>query len=314
MKAIVTQSTGSWYIVKSKENGQIYHCRIKGKFRMQDLRTTNPIAVGDCVHCEAENGQDTWIITHIEPRRNYIIRTSPHSRRQRHIIASNLDQLLIIATLVLPRTSTGFIDRLLLNAEMYGIPALIVFNKHDIYDEETLEYLSEIVTSYQKIGYPVLFTSAINGYGTEELKQVMKGKTTLISGHSGVGKSSLINYICPNLFLPTNQIAASTGKGQHTTTFATMYDLDGLDACLIDTPGIKEFGIAGIEPNEVAHFFPEFRALLSQCRFSNCSHREEPDCAIHVAVRNGDIAAWRYQSYLSLVGDAENINYWERDK
>jgi ribosome biogenesis GTPase len=312
MKGQVIQSTGSWYVVRlATDSKPLVKCRIKGKFRLQHLNTTNPVAVGDEVMCEPEPKSDNWIITELLPRRNYIIRNSPHSRRQRHIIAANIDRLLIIVTFSQPRTSTGFIDRLLVNAEMYQIPAVLVFNKQDIYTDEEVQMYEIAKAVYGDNGYGILLTSAETGYGMDDLQNLLKDNISLVSGHSGVGKSSLINYLCPDrVAITTTEISEYSGKGQHTTTVATMHDLP-LGGAIIDTPGIKEFALGDLKPAEIAHFFPEIRALLPQCKFNNCTHRHEPHCAVRKAVEENYIVEWRYNNYLNLLNDLESVNYWE---
>lgn len=310
-KGQVIQSTGSWYAVRLLTDRRVVMCRIKGKFRLEHLTTTNPVAVGDEVMCEAESQGDTWVIAEILPRRNYIIRNSPHSRRQRHIIAANIDRLLIIVTFSQPRTSTGFIDRLLVNAEMYHIPAVLVFNKQDLYDDDDVKMYEMAKAVYQDNGYGILLTSAETGYGIAALQDLLKSGISLVSGHSGVGKSSLINGLCPDkIAIPTAEISDYSGKGQHKTTVATMHDLPS-GGSIIDTPGIKEFAIGDLKPEEIAHFFPEIRNLLSKCKFNNCTHRNEPNCAVREAVIQHDIVEWRYHNYLNLLHNLESVNYWE---
>lgn len=307
----VIQSTGSWYHVRLDTDGRVVKCRIKGKFRLQQLNTTNPVAVGDYVQCQPEYKNDTWLIAELLPRRNYIIRNSPHSRRQRHIIAANIDRLLIIVTFSQPRTSTGFIDRLLVNAEMYQIPTTLVFNKQDLYTEDDTAMYDIAKAVYSDNGYGICLASAATGYGIETLQNLLKDGISLVSGHSGVGKSSLINKLCPEkTAIPTAEISEYSGKGQHTTTVATMHPLLGGGA-IIDTPGIKEFALGDLQADEIGHFFPEIRALLPQCKFNDCTHRNEPQCAVRQAVAEHYIAEWRYHNYLNLLQDIESQNYWE---
>lgn len=312
MKGQIVQSTGSWYAVRlDTPEKPIVMCRIKGKFRLQKLNTTNPIAVGDEVICEPEPKGDNWIIAELLPRRNYIIRNSPHSRRQQHIIAANIDQLAIIVTFSQPRTSTGFIDRLLVNAEMYHIPTLLVFNKQDLYQDDDVAMFEMAKAVYGDNGYGIVLCSAETNYGMDALKSSLKDKISLVSGHSGVGKSSIINCICPDkIAITTTEISEYSGKGQHTTTVATMHDLS-FGGAVIDTPGIKEFSIGDLKPAEVAHFFPEIRALLPNCKFNNCTHRNEPNCAVRQAVQENYIVEWRYNNYLNLLHNLESVNYWE---
>lgn len=312
MKGQVTQSTGSWYTIRAAD-GQIIKARTKGKLRLQNLNTTNPIAVGDWVFCKPEPNTNNWLIDDIEARKNYIIRPSPHSRRQMHIIAANIDQLVLIVTFSMPRTPTGFIDRMAVNAEMYHVPVVLVFNKQDLYDNSDQESYEVARLVYGDCGYKVCQTSAQTGHGLSELKTIMTDKTSLVSGLSGVGKTSLLNTLCPDLDLPINEISDYSGKGQHTTTFATMYQLP-FGGQLIDTPGIKTFGLAGLEPDELAHFFPDLRKYIGQCRFNNCLHRNEPNCAVLNALQQHYIADWRYNNYMSILSDIESTNYWERDR
>ena len=298
MEGLITKSTGSWYQVKTKE-GQRFDCRIKGIFRTKGITTTNPIAVGDIVDFEMEPEQGTGIITKLYPRRNYIIRKSINLSKQAQIIAANLDQALLIVTLASPRTSLGFIDRFLVTAEAYDIPASLVFNKLDLFSKEGLEILADYKAIYENIGYPCYEVSAIHGTNIEQVAEVIKHKVTLFSGHSGVGKSSLINALLPDLRLRTTEISEWHDKGMHTTTFAEMFELPQ-GGYIIDTPGIRELGVIDIEKNELSHFFPEMRARLNQCRFNSCRHINEPGCAVIKAVEQGEIELSRYESYLSI--------------
>lgn len=306
MKGLVTKSTGSWYQV-SVPDGRVYQSRILGRFRTQGIRTTNPVAVGDWVDIVPEPGQDTAVITHLHDRRNYVLRKSVNLSKHAQIIAANLDQAFLVVTLASPPTSLGFIDRFLVTAEAYGIAAGIIFNKLDLFSEEGLEILAEYRDIYERIGYPCFQVSALEGTHVDELEAVLKDKTTLISGHSGVGKSTLINRICPGLKLRTGEISGWSDKGKHTTTFAEMIPLP-FGGYLIDTPGIQEFGIVDIEQGELAHFFPEMRAMLNHCRFHNCQHLQEPACVVRDAVEEGDIAESRYDSYLSIYHNNETRN------
>lgn len=306
MRGIVTKSTGSWYQVLD-EKGNRYECRIKGKFRTLGIKTTNPIAVGDWVEFEVELGQQSAVITKLEPRKNYIIRRSVNLSKQTQIIGANLDLALLVVTLASPPTSTGFIDRFLVTAEAYSIPAGIVFNKLDLFSNEGLEILAEYVDIYESLGYPCYTVSALEKQNIEDLKQVLKDKITLVSGHSGVGKSTLINALIPGLELKTGIISDWSDKGKHTTTFAEMIDLP-FGGKLIDTPGIRELGIVDIEPQELSHFFPEMRMLLNQCKFHNCRHINEPGCAVLEALENGEIEPSRYDSYLSIYNNENNRN------
>ena len=302
---LVIRSTGSWYDVRN-EDGHIYRARLKGKFKIKGLKVTNPIAVGDRVRYEVEDQtENTAIITDIDPRENYIIRQSVHKTAHGHILAANIDQAVLLATLTLPRTSLGFIDRFLVTAEAFRIPSVVVFNKMDILGEEGLAYLQEITQLYEKIGYQTLTTSAVEGIGVEAFRQLLDHKITLLSGHSGVGKSSLVNAIAPDLNLRTNEVSTFANKGVHTTTFAEMFEL-APDTYIIDTPGIKELGLAEMEKAEISHYFPEMRDRLNQCRYHNCLHFNEPGCAVKEAVNEGEIAESRYWSYLSMIEGGDN--------
>ncbi|GEM66417.1 putative ribosome biogenesis GTPase RsgA [Sphingobacterium mizutaii NBRC 14946 = DSM 11724] len=306
MRGLVTKSTGSWYQVLG-DDGNRYECRIKGIFRTQGIKTTNPIAVGDRVEFEIEQGQQSAVITKLEPRKNYIIRRSVNLSKQTQIIGANLDLALLVVTLASPPTSTGFIDRFLVTAEAYGIPAALVFNKLDLFSEEGLEILAEYIAIYENLGYPCFTVSALERENIETLNEVLKDKITLISGHSGVGKSTLINAIIPGSDLKTGNISDWSDKGKHTTTFAEMIDLP-FGGKLIDTPGIRELGIVDIEPQELSHYFPEMRNLLNQCKFHNCRHINEPGCAVLDALENGEIEPSRYDSYLSIYNNENNRN------
>ncbi|WP_313189838.1 ribosome small subunit-dependent GTPase A [Sphingobacterium sp.] len=306
MRGLVTKSTGSWYQVLDDE-GKRYECRIKGIFRTQGIKTTNPIAVGDRVEFEIEHGQQSAVITKLEPRKNYIIRRSVNLSKQTQIIGANLDLALLVVTLASPPTSTGFIDRFLVTAEAYGIPAALVFNKLDLFSEEGLEILAEYMAIYENLGYPCYTVSALEKENIEEMNEVLKDKITLISGHSGVGKSTLINAIIPGADLKTGNISDWSDKGKHTTTFAEMIDLP-FGGKLIDTPGIRELGIVDIEPQELSHYFPEMRNFLNQCKFHNCRHINEPGCAVLDALENGEIEPSRYDSYLSIYNNENNRN------
>lgn len=309
MKATVYKSTGSWYVLKA-ENEQFYNARLKGRFKIDDITSTNPIAVGDHVDFELEGDmKDDAIIVDLHPRRNYVNRISPSNRRMHHIIASNIDQSVLIATIKDPKTSTGFIDRFLVTSEAFHIPAVIVFNKADIYkekDQQVFEHRKEI---YESIGYKVLLTSIHQENGLEELKQVLNHKISLMSGHSGVGKSSLINHIFGDSQIRTSEVSSWSGKGMHTTTFAEMYDLP-FGGQIIDTPGMREFAIADIPRHELAHYFPEMRALMNECQYNNCMHINEPSCAIKDAVSEGIISEDRYINYCTIL-DSIKENDWE---
>lgn len=306
MKGLVIKSTGSWYQVLS-DTGQRVDCRIQGKFRLKDIKTTNPIAVGDRVEFELEPELETGVITQLEERKNYIIRKSVNLSKQAQIIAANLDQAFLIVTLASPRTSLGFIDRFLVTAEAYDIPAILIFNKLDLFSEEGLEILAEYEQIYTDLGYPCYHVSAKEGTNIEEIKTLLKDQVTLISGHSGVGKSTLINAILPEAEVKTGAVSDWSDKGQHTTTFAEMYTLP-FGGYLIDTPGIRELGVFDIEPQELGRLFPEFRERMGDCRFHNCRHINEPGCAVLAALENGEIKPSRYDSYLSIYHGNETRN------
>ncbi len=310
MKAKVIKSTGSWYSCKNEE-GKLINARIKGKFRLEGLKTTNPIAVGDEVILEQEEGLNTYVITQIEERKNYIIRRSPRNPHKNHIIASNLDQLFLVITMRTPRTSTGFIDRMLLVAEMHHIPTTLIVNKRDIYNQKDLERFEEIKAIYENIGYGIRLLSAQNEEDIEALKTDLKDKTTLFAGHSGVGKSTLINQLIPGLEINTKEISTYTDKGKHTTTFAEMHPLpDG--GYIVDTPGIKELGAVHLEPEEVSHYFVEMQKRLTDCKFNNCLHKNEPKCAVVPALETGEMATSRYDSYLKILDEISAVDYWKR--
>ena len=302
---LVIRSTGSWYDVRNSD-GHIFQCRLKGKFKIAGFKVTNPIAVGDHVLFEVEDeAENTAVISEIAPRENYIIRQSVHKTAHGHILAANLDQAVLLATLAMPRTSLGFIDRFLVSAESFRIPTAVVFNKTDILNDEGLVYQQEIMDMYERIGYKCLFTSATEGEGVNAFRQLLDHKVTLLSGHSGVGKSSLVNAIAPDLNLRTNEVSTFANKGVHTTTFAEMFEL-APETYIIDTPGIKELGLMDTSKEEIGHYFPEMRDRLNQCRFHNCLHLNEPGCAIKEAVAEGEIAESRYLSYLSMVEGGDN--------
>ena len=302
---VVSKSTGSWYKVRT-ENGTVIDCRLKGKLKLTKTGVTNPIAVGDKVELELEEGQSiNGLISNILDRDNYIIRKSVHKNHQAHILAANIDQLIVIASLTLPRTSLGFIDRLLVSAESYGIPAWVIFNKADLLSEEELEYVDILAEMYSTIGYPSIITSASTRLGIKEFQNILEGKTSLLSGHSGVGKSSLVNAIAPGLDLSTKEISTFANKGKHTTTYAEMFQLSE-NTFIVDTPGIKELGLIEMEEDNISNYFPEMRAISSQCKFHNCSHRHEPGCAILKALDEGKLPVTRYESYLSMVDGDDN--------
>jgi len=300
MEATVYKSTGSWYVVKNNE-GTTFNARIKGKFKIDGITSTNPIAVGDYVEIEMENGdENSVVINKIISRKNYITRQSPHNKHQHHIIASNLDQSLLFATLKDPKTSLGFIDRFLITSEAYHIPSVIVFNKIDLYTEKENFKFEEIKSIYKAVGYRVMAMSIAKNIGVEEIKNLLKNKVTLLSGHSGVGKSSFINIIFPEMKLKTQDVSGWSGKGLHTTTFAEMFNLP-FEGKIIDTPGLREFALMDISRQELAHYFPEMKALINECQFNNCMHINEPGCAIKKGVNEGRLATDRYVSYLTIL-------------
>lgn len=309
LEGVIVKSTGSWYQV-SLPDGKKYDCRIIGKFRLNGKKLTNPVAVGDKVKLVLE-ADNKGLIKEILPRQNYVVRQSPRKKHFLHLLASNIDQAVLFMTVVHPNLKQGFIDRFLLMIEPHNIPAAIVFNKADIYDEDallTFEYLKAV---YEAIGYQVLLTSAITPQGTEELRTLLKDKITLVSGQSGVGKSTMINYIQPHLQLKTEEISDYSGKGQHTTTFAEMHPLD-FGGFVIDTPGIKTLAFTNLEPMDVAHNFREFFVLSKNCKFHDCSHRQEPKCAVRQALEEGAISELRYVNYLKILEEVEEQNSWER--
>jgi ribosome biogenesis GTPase len=297
VEGVVIKSVGSSYFVRTSEGASV-ECKLKGIFRIRGLKATNPVAVGDFVSFDVEKNEGS-IITKIHERKNYIIRKSTKLSKSVHIIASNIDQALLLVTLAFPRTSTGFIDRFLVTAEAYKIPVIIVFNKCDLSDSDMDAQIADITGMYEKIGYPCMRVSALKGTNIAALKKVMKGKTSLIAGHSGVGKSAIVNAVEPGLKLRTGDLSMNNLKGTHTTTFAEMYPLQ-FGGYIIDTPGIKEFGLVDFYKEDLCHYFPELFALLPQCKYHNCTHTDEPDCAVQAAAERGDIHPLRYQNYLNI--------------
>jgi len=308
MKGLVVKNTGSWYQVRT-DDGMLVDCKIKGNFRLKDIRTTNPIAVGDRVAIE-QNQEDAAFITEIENRKNYIIRKSSNLSKQSHIIASNLDQVFLIVTVNYPITTTTFIDRFLATAEAYNIPVRLIFNKIDRYNAIDAEYLDALINLYESIGYHCLKISAGHEIGLEDLNELLKDKITLLSGHSGVGKSTIINKLIPELNLKTQDISEYHNKGMHTTTFSEMIQLP-FGGYIIDTPGIKGFGTIDMENVEISHYFPEIFRFSKDCKYNNCTHRKEPDCAVIKALNNQYISQSRYNSYLSILEDKNESKYRE---
>ncbi len=308
MKGLVYKSTGSWYILRDEQN-RSWNARTKGVMKLDEITSTNPVAVGDWVDFEIESeASGTALINEILPRHNYINRQSPRHKHQHHIVAANLDQSVLVATLREPRTSQGFIDRFLVASEMYHVRPVVVFNKSDLYRSKELQLYEGLRDMYSKLGYVVLLMSAEKKEGLDELMQVLQGKTTLLSGHSGVGKSSLLNELFPGMNRKTQDVSGWSGKGQHTTTFAEMFDLPG-GGRIIDTPGMREFGIVDISKQELSHYFPEMKNRIQLCQFNNCLHSNEPGCAIKDAVNTGDIHEDRYVSYRTILDSVEEKNY-----
>lgn len=310
MLATIYKSTGSWYLAKA-ENSTVYNARIKGVFKIDEITSTNPVAVGDIVDIELEDASaGNAVINKIHERRNYIARSSPRNKKQHHIIASNLNQALIIVTLKQPKTSQGFIDRCLVTAEAYHIPSIIVFNKTDIYKKKEWEAYEKLERMYKNIGYSVYRISMKTYEGLDEIRYLLQDKTTLFYGHSGTGKSTLINYLLPQLELKTKEVSNWSGKGMHTTTFAEMFDLTPAgEGKIIDTPGIREFAIDDIDRSELSHYFREMRLYLQDCRFNNCLHTEEPGCAVKKAVEEQKIYTERYISYYNILQSIPENSY-----
>ncbi len=301
MKGIVSKSTGSWYSV-STDDGKKVEARLRGKFKLKGLKITNPVAVGDRVVLEQK--ENDYIISEIEDRENYVVRVSPKKKGHSHLLAANIDQAVLIISYKLPRTSLGFVDRFLVSLEAFRIPGRIIINKADVYDEEEMNLVEEIKAIYEKIGYPTIITSFEKKKGGE-VKEWFEGKLTLLSGHSGTGKSTLINHLIPNVTQDTQEVSGFADKGVHTTTFAEMFDLNK-NSRIIDTPGIKELGLAEIDQNELSHYFPEMRAVLGSCKFHNCLHVNEPGCKVIQLLEEGKIFPSRFRSYLSMLEDEDN--------
>jgi ribosome biogenesis GTPase / thiamine phosphate phosphatase len=303
-QGVVIKSTGSWYQVRT-DDGTLYECRIKGKFRISGIKSTNPVAVGDRVDFSINDEDNTGVIQELHPRKNYIIRKSTKLSKQTHILASNLDQAVLIVTLISPKTYTAFIDRFLVTAEAYHIPAILIFNKVDLYATEELKEMNYLIKAYREIGYPCHSGSLMDSNFCEEIKSIFKDKVTLLSGHSGVGKSTLVNTIDASLNLKVSEISDYHKSGKHTTTFAEMHPL-AIGGYVIDTPGIKGFGVVDMEKEELAHRFPDMRKYIGMCKFHNCQHINEPDCAVKEALDNGEIYEFRYLNYLDLYYDEDD--------
>lgn len=306
MQGLVIRNTGSFYQVKTSD-GEIVNCRIKGKFRIQGIKSTNPVAVGDYVTFSV-TPEGEGLISEIAERKNYVVRRPANLSKQRHIIAANVDQALLIVTVNYPETSTTFIDRFLATCEAYRVPAKIIINKKDLYSEDELEYMRNLMFLYEQIGYQCFAVSALTGEGVDDVRNLLAGRISLLSGNSGVGKSSLINAVCPDFKAKTGEISEIHNKGMHTTTFSEMFELNN-DTYLIDTPGIKGFGTIDFEKEEVGHFFPEIFNISKDCRFGNCTHVHEPGCAVIKAVEESYVSQSRYNSYLSVMEDCDAGKY-----
>lgn len=316
MKGLVIKNTGSWYVVRT-DDGQLFDCKVKGNFRLKGIRSTNPVAVGDRVSITPGTDGKTALIDTLEDRKNYIIRKASNLSKQSHIIAANVDQAALIVTISHPETSTTFIDRFLASAEAYRVPVVLIFNKTDIYSEDEFRYLQAITALYESLGYPCLSCSASTGEGIEAIYQVFVGKTTLLSGNSGVGKSTILNQLIPDANVKTAEISSAHDTGMHTTTFSEMYSLLPMansqqpmfKGAIIDTPGIKGFGTFDMERTEVSHYFREIFQIGQECRFGDCTHTNEPGCAVLQAVEEHRIAQSRYTSYLSMLEDKDAEKY-----
>lgn len=307
MQGLVIKNTGSSYLVKTDDSGEVLDCHIKGNFRIQGIKSTNPVAVGDRVEVDCRNAADN-LITKILPRRNYIVRKPANLSKQVHIIASNLDLALLIMTVSHPETSTVFVDRFLATCEAYNVPAMLLINKTDLYDEDETEYMRNLMRLYAQIGYPCLAVSAKTGEGIDELKDKLKGKISLLSGNSGVGKSSLVNALIPDVKAKTGDLSETYDAGMHTTTFSEMFELDA-DSYIVDTPGIRGFGTIDFKKEEIGHYFPDIFRFAQDCRFGNCTHTHEPGCAVLQAVEEHYISESRYNSYLSILNDENEAKY-----
>ena len=311
MNGIVIRSKGKWYTIR-KEDGDLIRCRIRGKLRLNDLKLTNPIAVGDKVSMEKEAGQDTAVITGVLPRHNYVVRQSPRKKHYLHLLCANIDQAIVIATIREPMLKPGFIDRFLMTTTPHDIPTIILVNKMDLWQDEDDEIFGGLRAIYEPLGYPVMAVSALRGDGLDDLRALLKDKITFVCGHSGVGKSTLANGIQPGLELATQEVSGYSQKGKHTTTFAEMHQLE-FGGHIIDTPGIKELAFINMKPHDAAHNFVEFFEALQHCKFSNCLHINEPKCAVKAAVETGEISSLRYENYLNIMEDVLHQKHWERN-
>lgn len=312
MEGKVLKSTGKWYIVEM-ENGDVVNCRIRGRLRLDGLKTTNPIAVGDIVTVsEPQDDEGNRVIEDFLPRTNYIVRKSTNLSKQKQILAANIDRAYLLVTIHSPETHLAFIDRFLVSAESFRIPVTLLFNKIDLYNEDELEYIDALCFMYENIGYPCVKISASNKENVDFLKDEIKGKQVMISGHSGVGKSTLVNAIDPSLNLRTGEISKAHQQGQHTTTFAEMHKLSS-GGYIVDTPGIRAFGIVDLDKEVISHYFPEMRALMHECKFNNCQHMNEPKCAVKAALEAGEIDESRYMTYIQLMEEDQSETYRKND-